>query len=420
MRHSLYKRDITILVGNTVDHFDTSLYIFLAPIIAPVFFPNTDKLLSLIMAYGILATSIITRPLGTYLFGTIARLKGPVVALSHSLIGVGTLTLFMGLLPGHATIDWLAPLLFMTFRVLREIFAAGETSIAKLYILEDKMGQEEFKGSYLYQVSTILGIILASLAATIIHYIDITNSWRICYILGGSAAIVGYVVRKIILPTESRYLKHQLKFYSIDGLKILWSHKLNLLRIAIVTGFSHMTYLIPFVTMNHMVPMVTNIEEKTMMAVNSFMLIFDMVSIPLIGKIVSRYNSSQVMQIASTILALSIVPLWYFIADSSIYYVTFVRFWIVLWGVVYMCPLNLWCKNQVKGEEKYMIVGMGFTFGASTIGKLTPVICLIIVQYTGSYLPIAVYIMIVFLLAGIVIRNSLLQESRYQEIRVVV
>jgi hypothetical protein len=154
--------------------------------------------------------------------------------------------------------------------------------------------------------------------------------------------------------------------------------------------------------------MITNIEEKTMIAVNSFMLFFDMVSIPLIGKLVSGYKPNHVMQIASTILALSIVPLWYFIEDSSIYYVTFVRFWIVIWGVVYMCPLNLWCKNQVRGEEKYMIVGMGSTFGASTIGKLTPFICLIIVHYTDSYLPIALYIMIVFLLAGIVIRSSTL------------
>lgn len=96
MHYNLHKRDITILVGNTVDHFDTSLYIFLAPIIALVFFPNTDKLLSLIMAYGILATSIITKPLGTYLFGMIARLKGPVAALSNSLIGVGVFTVFIG------------------------------------------------------------------------------------------------------------------------------------------------------------------------------------------------------------------------------------------------------------------------------------------------------------------------------------
>ncbi len=413
MRYSPRKRDITILVGNTIDHFDTSLYIFLAPIIAPVFFPNTDKLLSLIMAYGILATSIITKPLGTYLFGMIARLKGPVVALSNSLIGVGVFTVFLGLLPGHATMGWVAPLLFVTFRVLREVFAAGETSIAKLYILENKIGKEAFKGSYLYQVSTMLGIILASLAATIVHYIDITGSWRICHILGGLAAIIGYFLRQITLPKENRALKSQFKFYGLDGLRILWTHKLNLLRIAIVTGFSYMTYLIPFVTMNHMVPMVTSIEEKTMVAVNSFMLIFDMISIPIIGKMVSRYNPSKVMQIASTVLALSIVPLWYYIADSSIYYVTFVRFWIVIWGVVYMCPLNLWCNNQVMGDEKYMIVGMGSTFGASTIGKLTPSICLIIVYYTGSYLPIAVYIMVVFLLAGIVIRNDPLQESRY-------
>jgi MFS family permease len=408
MIYSPRKRDIIILVGNTVDHFDSSLYIFLAPIIAPVFFSNTDKLLSLIMAYGILATSIITKPLGTYLFGMIARLKGPVVALSNSLIGVGVFTLFLGLLPGHATMGWVAPLLFVTFRVLREVYAAGETSIAKLYILENKIGKEAFKGSYLYQVSTMLGIILASLAATIVHYIDITGSWRICHILGGVAAIIGYFLRQVTWPKENRNLNSIFKFYGFDGLRILWINKLNLLRIAIVTGFSHMTYLIPFVTMNHMVPMITNIQEKTMLAVNSFMLIFDMVSIPLIGKLVSGYNPNQVMQIASTILALSIVPLWYFIADSSIYYVTFVRFWIVMWGVVYMCPLNLWCKTQIRGEEKYMIVGMGSTFGASTIGKLTPFICLTIVHYTGSYLPIALYIMIVFILAGIVIRNSTL------------
>ena len=409
MHYNLHKRDITILVGNTVDHFDTSLYIFLAPIIAPVFFPNTDKLLSLIMAYGILATSIITKPLGTYLFGMIARLKGPVAALSNSLIGVGVFTVFIGLLPGHATIGWVAPLLFVVFRVLREVFAAGETSIAKLYIMEDKVEQEAFKGSYLYQLSTILGTILASLAATIVYYIDITDSWRVCHLLGGSAAIIGYFLRKLTLQKETKALKTPFKFYGLYGLKVLWNNKLNLVKIAIVTGFSHMTYLIPFVTMNHMVPMVTNIQEKTMMAVNSFMLVFDMVSIPIIGKIVSRHNPSQVMYIASIILALSIVPLWYFITDSSIYYVTFVRFWIVIWGVVYMCPLNLWCKNQVKGDEKYMVVGMGSTFGGSTIGKLTPFICLIIVHYTGSYLPIALYIMTVFLLAGIVIRNTSLQ-----------
>ena len=78
---NLSKRDYSILIGNTVDHFDTALYAFLAPIFAQLFFPNSDPMISLILAYSILATTIITRPLGSYIFGLIALTHGPAVSL---------------------------------------------------------------------------------------------------------------------------------------------------------------------------------------------------------------------------------------------------------------------------------------------------------------------------------------------------
>ncbi|MCA0254917.1 MAG: MFS transporter, partial [Proteobacteria bacterium] len=46
----LSKRDYSILIANTIDHFDTALYGFLAPIFAANFFPNSDPLISLILA----------------------------------------------------------------------------------------------------------------------------------------------------------------------------------------------------------------------------------------------------------------------------------------------------------------------------------------------------------------------------------
>jgi hypothetical protein len=42
------KKDFTILLGNAADHFDTSLYIFIAPTIAPIFFPNDNPIIELI------------------------------------------------------------------------------------------------------------------------------------------------------------------------------------------------------------------------------------------------------------------------------------------------------------------------------------------------------------------------------------
>ena len=399
------KKDFIILLGNAVDHFDTSIYFFLAPVIAPLFFPHSDPVVALIMAYGILATSMVTRPVGTYIFGMIARTGGPSKALSHSLIGVGMATMMIGVLPDYHTIGILAPILLVVFRIFREVFAAGESAIAKLYILQDKPEKEAFRSSYLYQTSTIFGSVLASLAATFVHYLDIANGWRGVYFLGGSAAIIGYILRRVSIVIPERHSKKLLEFYGHGGIKILWNHKIDLLRIAIVNSFSHLTYVIPFVTMNHLIPLITDIELKTMMAINSFMLVFDMVAIPFIGRNIARFNPNAVMIISSSVLALTIIPVWYFIENASLAYITFVRFWIVIWGIVFLCPLNLWCSDQIKGSERYMIVGMGTTLGASAIGKLTPSICLALYYATESYMSIALYIACMFTVAIFVIKN---------------
>ena len=107
-----------------------------------------------------------------------------------------------------------------------------------------------------------------------------------------------------------------------------------------------------------------------------FVLVFDMFAIPLVGGYIKRFSAEIVMSVASGVLAITISPLWYYIDNSSIIYICFVRFWIVIWGIVFLCPLNLWNYKQVSGDEKYIVVGMGTSLGACTIGKLSSSICL--------------------------------------------
>jgi MFS family permease len=346
--------------------------VFIAPTLAPLFFPSDDPIIELILAYSILATSIVTRPVGTYIFGIISRLYGPKTSLSYSLIGVGLMTMSIGLLPDYYSIGFIAPIFLILFRVIRDIFAAGESSVAKLYILEDKEEKEAFKGSYLYQVSTVLGMVLASTAATIVQYVELDFAWRICFLFGGVAAIIGYLIRSNVLEVEKAKSKKALEFFVVGGLTTLWRYRINVLKIAIVNSFSYLTYVIPFVTMNHIVPLITNIEIKTMMVLSSFTLVFDMIAIPVIGLYVRRFSAESVMLVASCVLAITIIPLWTYIEGASLAYITFVRFWIVIWGIVFLCPLNLWCSKQVVGDEKYIVVGVGTSLGASVIGKLSP------------------------------------------------
>lgn len=405
---NLSKKDLTILAGNIIYHFDTSIYIFSAPLLTPLFFPNNDSLIGLIMVYGIMATSIVTVPIGTYIFSSLAKSRNSSYALSVALTGIGIAAFCVGILPEYYIIGGAAPILLILLRSIREVFAAGENTIGKLYILQDKTEKEAFKCSYLYQSSSMIGTILASTIATLLYYLELDHMWRLCFILGGCAVIPGYMLRKkqISVKNNNLFINPLSKFCISEEFNILCKHKLNLIRIAIVNSFSYMTYLIPFVTMNNVIPLITNIDIETMMALNSSLLFFDMIAIPVIGKIISKYNSQKIMILASTVLSISIFPLWYFLENSSLFYVTFVRLWIVIWGIIFLCPLNLWCKNQVLNEkERYIVVGMGSALSECIIGKLSPSLLLMILYFTGSYIFISVYVTIIFVTAGVIIKS---------------
>jgi hypothetical protein len=84
--------------------------------------------------------------------------------------------------------------------------------------------------------------------------------------------------------------------------------------------------------------------------------------------------------------------MWYFIPGSTIVFITFVRFWIIILGVLFLCPLNAWYKNIFTSSDQYLIVGLGNALGAGTIGHLTPAICLSIWYLTNNSLYVGFYI----------------------------
>ena len=411
MSNSLSKRDFSILIGNAMDHFDTTLYGFLAPLFASIFFPNHDKVVALILAYSVLATSLFIRPIGSYFFGVIAKKYGSVFALSHSLIGVALSTALIALIPSHTQIGYLAPLLLVLLRTLQGVYSEGECAIAKLFILENKEERKALKASYLYQTSTMVGIVLASFISTIVLNVEYNEYWRLCFIFGGLTALIGYFLRKsediIVRPplsprglTAGSNKKYKPFFWIpaftgitlLHDLTVLWSNKLSILRISFAVGFSYLTYIVPFVFMNGFIPLIADISLATMMEFNNEFLIFDMVMIPIIGHLTKKFHYLKILSGILIIMSLSIIPLWLFLNNSSIWYVNFVRIWIIILGVGFLAPLNCWLNDLFKIADKYMLVGIGSSIGSSLIGRFTPSICLMLWHVTGNSLSIAVYI----------------------------
>jgi len=393
------RHDISLLVGNALDKFDGALYGFLAPILAPVFFPHHDYVVQLILSYATSLVATIARPLGTFIFGMFAQSLGPTRALSYSLFGVAAATVIIGCIPGYDNIGWCAPLLLVCARFVRGVFAAGESTIARLYIMENKEFSGALRVSAWYQSSSMIGIIAASALATMVIGFEHYAAWRVCFFVGGATGLVALYIRRCV---ENSLLSAAAKTVAFkefvrDGLQLLWEHKKNVARVALVTVFSHMTYAIPFVFMNSFVPLITDISLQTMMMGNTSLLVFDMVAVMVIGFCVARCkNIRTIMAASSGLLACTIIPLFYYLQAAPLWYVMAVRVWIVVCGVIFLCPLSVWCNNLFKGEDgaqhKYFLVGMGSAIGAGTLGCATTPLCLWLWHITGCvYMP-AVYV----------------------------
>lgn len=401
-RSKISPKDVSILIGNTLDHYDSAIYGFLAPILAPLFFPNYDPIVQLILAYSILGTSLVTRPIGAFIFGMIARNYGPVSGMSYSLIGIAITSVCIGSLPVYAAMGWIAPFTLILLRMVKGIFAAGESTIAKMYIMENKSAAAALKASFYYQSSSMLGSILASGAVSLVIFSSL-EAWRMCFWIGGLAGLTGYFLRRY--HDEPNACK-AFDSYRISVLPTFWKNRANLLRVAMATGFGHVTATIPFIFMNSFVPLITDISFETMMLLNTALLIIDMLLIPSMGQYLIRYDSRKVMISSSLILALTIVPLFAYLPKASLNYVIFVRMWIVFWGVVFLCPLNFWFKSLFPASDQYLLTGMGGALGAGVIGRLTIPLCLWLWHASGwAFLP-AVYLAGVMLLTAAVIYNG--------------
>jgi len=255
------------------------------------------------------------------------------------------------------------------------ICASGESAIARLYIVENKLQYSALKMSAFYNTSSMLGMILASIAASIVINSQQINTWRICFLAGGSVGLVGVFLRCYHTSLNGNNHKHQ-SISKKFSLNIVWHNKATILKIALVIGFGHITYSIPFVFLNSFVPIITDINLSSMIYLNNFLLIFDLIMLLIVGHVISNYNPTKVLLFSSFVLFVTIVPLFAILENASILTVTIIRIWIVFWGVAFACPVNVWCEKLLNNmPEKYFLMGISSALGASIIGKTTMSAC---------------------------------------------
>ncbi|GAB3298768.1 MFS transporter [Parasphingorhabdus pacifica] len=204
-RHRLPVRKLVAAsIGNAIEWYDWTIYAAFSVYFASAFFPGE---LALINTLATFALAFFFRPLGGWLLGRFADLKGRKTAMLMTITLMAGGSLIIGLLPRFETIGWAAPALLVLARIAQGLSLGGEVSNASAYLAEIAPPERRGRYSSFFYISTGTALLIASLlgyalTGLLTEHQLAEYGWRIPFIVGGALGLIGIWLRRALHETE--------------------------------------------------------------------------------------------------------------------------------------------------------------------------------------------------------------------------
>ncbi|MFC9839790.1 MFS transporter [Rhodococcus sp. NPDC127530] len=187
-------------IGTTVEYYDFFIYGTAAALVFPkLFFPDVSSAMGILLSFATFGVGFLARPLGGVVFGHFGDRVGRKKMLVISLVGMGSATMLMGMLPGYAQIGIAAPILLTMLRLVQGFAVGGEWGGATLMAVEHApQAKKGFFGSF-SQMGAPAGTSVATLAFLAVSQLPdeqfLSWGWRLPFLFSAVLIIIGLFIR---------------------------------------------------------------------------------------------------------------------------------------------------------------------------------------------------------------------------------
>lgn len=392
------------LIGSSIEWFDFFLYASVASLIfSKQFFVTDDPTVSNLIAYFGLALSFFIRPFGGIFFAHIGDKMGRKKTLVMTLLLMGLATVAIGFIPNYETIGIAAPILLLLCRLIQGLGIGGEWGGALLLATEYAPAEKRGYFGSVPQMGVTIGMVLGSLAFYVMTAITTEEQfnsfgWRIPFILSGVLVFFGLWIRKGLDETpdfkEVQESGKAPKVPLFHTLKYHWKEVL-------ITSGAKFVETAPFYIFGTFI--VGYATEKLGLKFENIMLIvmasavLTTMLIPLYGKLSDRVGRKKLYLIGAFAMFLYIFPYFWLLEQKStlaVFIATVIGLSII-WSPI-TAVLGTMFSEVFSKEVRYTGVTLGYQIGAALAGGTAPMIAEYLMgKFNGSYVPVAIYIMII-------------------------
>lgn len=378
-------------IGNVLEWFDFAVYGYMAPFIAPLFFPSDDPLSSLLAVYGAFAAGYIARPLGAAVFGHLGDTIGRKFVLVVSVTMMGICTAAIGLLPTTETVGPIAGVLLVVLRLLQGISVGGEYTGSSVFIAEHAPARRRgFYSSWVISGSFGGFLLGSAVAAALTNLYDDAAVedfiWRVPFLLGLLIMAVAVLLRRTVDEPEAEAadaapavevtgspVLHALRYNWRDIMKVFG------LAVAVNVGYYMMfVYAVSYLTQR------MHVSTANAMDINTLCLVV-IVFLPLLSAWVSdRIGRKPVLVSGAIGMIVLSWPLFWLMHHTDLTMILVGQLgFAILFGWVYGAnPATM--VEILPRHVRVSALSIGYNGALALFGGTTPAVATYLLQRTGD------------------------------------
>ena len=405
--HAVNQRRVAAatLIGTTIEWYDFFIYATIAGLVfSQLFFEPAGESLALIITFASVGISFLFRPLGAFLAGHFGDRGGRKRVLIVTLVGMGSATTLIGLLPTYDEVGLAAPVMLLVLRIVQGVSAGGEWGGAVLMAVEHAPRHRRGLAGAMPQAGVPLGMLLATAVTALMTGVITPGDafmewgWRVPFLLSVVLIVVGHLIRRAVDESPVfNEMAAQREEQSAPIPELFRKHgPLVILAALVFVGNNAMGYMSTggFIPAYATGPNVGLERTEVLLAMTCASGVW-LVSTIFAGWISDRVGRRRIYQIGYVWLFLVAVPFFLLIDTGQLpnLYLALIAVCIGT-GLTYG-PQSALYAELFPASVRFSGVSIAYALGAILGGAFAPTIAQWLLTATGTSLSVSVYLMCV-------------------------
>ncbi|TWS21519.1 MHS family MFS transporter [Tsukamurella asaccharolytica] len=411
------------LAGTAVEWYDFFLYGTAAGLVFDkVFFPNSDPLVGVMLAFATYAVGFLARPLGAAVLGHLGDVKGRRSTLIASLMLMGVSTFLIALIPSYGSIGILAPIALVLLRLVQGFALGGEWGGAVLLVSEHGGVENRAFWSAWPNLGPPLGNLMAAavmavLGATMSEDAFLSWGWRIAFALSAVLVIIGLVLRLFVTETPL-YKQAQEASGEAHGarrapLKEAITGHWRTILLAAATRFGENAgfYLFALFVITYVSnPDMLGVDKSVALNAVMFGMVIAIVTIPAIAILADRIGRRPIYLAASAATIVWAFVFFFLLDTKNPTNVIIAVCGGMLIFAAYSAVIGAFFSELFPTEIRYSAVSLAYNLASVVAGSVAPLLAVALYRWFGSGYAIAAYLAVMGLIS--LIAATIARETR--------